>query len=101
MAIEFQEITLITDDITRLRSFYETVFQMAGDGGDSHVVFALPSVSLVLWRSENIEETAPGAMEGTGTGRLMINFEVDDVDAYYERVKDLDVEWLLKPTTHA
>ena len=100
MAIEFREMTLITDDIKRLRAFYETVFDMQGDGGDSHVVFELPGGSLVLWRSENMEETAPGAMADTGTGCLMMNFEVDDVDGYYERIKDLDVEWLLKPTTH-
>ena len=71
MPVEFKELTLITDDIMRLCSFYETVFQMDGDGGDSHVVFALPGGSLVLWRSENMEETAHGAMKGSGTGRLM------------------------------
>jgi len=101
MAIEFKEMTLITDNIVRLRAFYEVVFAMEGDGGDSHVGFELPGGSLVLWRSENMEETAPGAMAGTGSGRVMMNFEVDDVDAYFDRVKDLDVEWLLRPTTHA
>lgn len=101
MAIEFKELTLITDDIARLRVFYETVFDVEGDGGDSHVVFELPGGSLVLWRSENMEEAVPGAMADSGTGRLMMNFEVDDVDAYFDRVKDLDVMWLLRPTTHA
>lgn len=28
MAIEFKEMTLLTDDVLRLRAFYETVFQL-------------------------------------------------------------------------
>jgi hypothetical protein len=47
MAIMFKELTLLTDDISRLRVFYETVFQMEGDGGDSHIKTGS------IWRLKN------------------------------------------------
>jgi catechol 2,3-dioxygenase-like lactoylglutathione lyase family enzyme len=39
-------------------------------------------------------------MQGAGTGNFTIGFEVEDVDAAYERVKALKAEFVKLPVTH-
>jgi uncharacterized glyoxalase superfamily protein PhnB len=43
---------------------------------------------------------APRSMQGAGYGSFTTMFEVKDVDAEYERIKALNVEFVMLPTTH-
>ena len=43
---------------------------------------------------------APRSTQGAGYGSFTIGFNVQNVDAEYERLKSLDVEFVMLPTTH-
>jgi uncharacterized glyoxalase superfamily protein PhnB len=47
-----------------------------------------------------MESMAPLSMQGAGHGSFTTMFEAKDVDAEYERLKALDVEFVMPPTTH-
>jgi predicted enzyme related to lactoylglutathione lyase len=47
-----------------------------------------------------MEQMAPGSMEGAGAGNVTLAFEVQDVDAEYERLKSLAVEIVKPPASY-
>ena len=54
---------------------------------------------LYLFAEQAMEQMAPGSMEAAGHGGFTLEFEVDDVDAEYERLKQKDVPIVKPPTT--
>jgi len=100
MALQLNGITLLTHDPAKMRAFYERVLNQKGDGSNTHVVFELNGGTLVLWRAQNLEDMVPNAMQDTGSGSTIVSFQVSNVDAEYDRIKDLSLTWLQHPTTH-
>jgi catechol 2,3-dioxygenase-like lactoylglutathione lyase family enzyme len=47
-----------------------------------------------------MEEMAPRSMQGAGSGSVVLEFEVADVDAEYERLKALGIAFVKPPQTH-
>lgn len=56
--------------------------------------------ALAIFSVEEMEKLAPLCMRGAGYGSFSIAFVVKNVDAEYERLKKLDVEFVKPPTTH-
>lgn len=46
-----------------------------------------------------MEHMAPGSMQNSGCGRYTLEFEVEDLDKEYERLKAIDVVFVKLPTT--
>ena len=57
-------------------------------------------MSLAIFTRQGMEEMAPGSMQGAGYGSFTIGFEVEDVDAQYERLKALGVTFVKLPATY-
>ena len=53
-----------------------------------------------IFSVEGMERMAENSMEGAGNGSFTIAFRVRDVDTEYERLKELNVEFVKLPTTH-
>lgn len=47
-----------------------------------------------------MESMAPLSMQGAGYGSVIVGFEVRAVDAEFETLKRLDVEFVKPPATH-
>ena len=99
--MRFSGICLASANVRRLRAFYIQVLQVEPSGDeDWWVDFGdLPGASFSIYNEEGYEEMAPGSMEGTGTGRCTIEFEVEDVDKEYERLQQMGAEIVKPPTT--
>lgn len=93
------EITLLAKDVSRLRHFYQTLFQIDIDDSNIHIVIPLEGVNLIIWAASEMENMVPGSMAHAGTGNTTLNVQVENVDAHYERLKTLDITWLKQPTT--
>jgi predicted enzyme related to lactoylglutathione lyase/predicted SnoaL-like aldol condensation-catalyzing enzyme len=91
-------VCLITPDVPRLYDFYRQVLQMEPGGDDSFAGFETQRASLSLYHLEGMLQMAPGSMQGTQHS-FTLEFEVDDVDAEYRRLLDLNVEIVKPPTT--
>jgi catechol 2,3-dioxygenase-like lactoylglutathione lyase family enzyme len=91
---------IITDDVQRLRDFYRTVLGIeAKEFTEHYVEFPIEHVTLSLYSLMEHEKLAPGSAMAASNKSIMLEFEVDDVDTQYDRLKDIAVEWVMSPTT--
>lgn len=98
--MRFSGICLITNNVPVLADFYHRVLGVRAEGDDVHVELNTEGGGIAIFSAEEMEKIAPGSMQGAGNGSFTIGFEVKDVDAEYERLKLLGVEFVLLPTTH-
>jgi len=56
---------------------------------------------LSIFSSERTEKMASGCLKGAGYGSYTIEFEVEDVDQEFERLKAMNVEIVKPPTTQS
>jgi catechol 2,3-dioxygenase-like lactoylglutathione lyase family enzyme len=96
---KFKGICLITPDLRRLSKFYQTVLEVVPQGDELFTSLPVPGAELSIFSAPGMETMAPGSMDGAGTGSYSIEFEVDDVDQEYERLKTLNVPVIKPPTT--
>lgn len=98
--MKFAGICLITRSVPALAHFYTQVLGVKVEGDDEHVELQTEEASIAIFSVNGMERMAPHSMQGTGSGTITLGFEVDDVDAEYERLKAFGVEWVMLPTTH-
>lgn len=98
--MEFAGICLITKNVPALAEFYTKVLNIKAEGNDTHVELKTKGAALAIFSVEGMERMAPLSMRGAGYGSVSIGFRVEDVDAEYERLKKLKVEFVKLPTTH-
>ena len=92
-------ISLVTRDVVRLRAFYQDVLQADAEGNEIHSIVHLDAFSFAIYNPALHEQSTIPASDSDG-GSVVIEFQVDDVDAEYRRLQDLDVEIIAPPTTH-
>jgi catechol 2,3-dioxygenase-like lactoylglutathione lyase family enzyme len=99
--MKFTGICLLTERLPVLVQFYATILGCQAEGDDTHAEFEIGGVSLAIFTRQGMQAMAPGSMEGAGQGdSFTIGIEVDDVDAQYERLKGLGVNFVKLPATY-
>jgi len=98
--MRFAGICLITKNVSNLAAFYKKVLAVTADGDDSHVELHTDGAGMTIFSVEGMESLAPKSMQGAGNGSFTIGFEVEDVDAEYDRLKAFAVDFVKLPTTH-
>jgi catechol 2,3-dioxygenase-like lactoylglutathione lyase family enzyme len=91
----------VTADVKRARLFYEEVLRTSFKGDDTFAWLQDARGSFSIFSLKGMEEMAPGSMKGAGYGSYTIEFEVDDVDREFERLKVAGVEFVKEPTTQS
>jgi catechol 2,3-dioxygenase-like lactoylglutathione lyase family enzyme len=92
-------VCLITPDVPGLRAFYQSVLDVAAEGDDVFATFSTSGAALTLFSAHGLEAMVPGLTAGSGAGSSFLEFEVEDVDKDYERLKALNVTVVKPPTT--
>ena len=92
---------IITENIKALTDFYEKVLQIKPEtyGDGDYVEFPTEAGILSLFSFKAHEELAPGSAKPGTNGCLELEFQVDDVDLEFARLKPMAVEWVKHPTT--
>ena len=98
--MELSGICLITNNVSKMAKFYSKVLGVEAEGNDIHTELKTEGASLAIFSTEGMEGMAPHSMGGAGFGSFTIGFKVKDVDAEYEKLKILGVEFVMLPTTH-
>ena len=99
--MHFTDICYITEDVLRLRAFYEAVFGITAEGDGIHSVISIDGLQFVFDHVDIVKENPPFCyVEALGANSIIVGFNVDDVDEEYNRLLALDVEMLNQPTTH-
>jgi len=95
--MKFTDVCLITDDVLRLRAFYEAVFGGKAEGDEIHSTLGADGLYFVFMA----QKTPAFYYEYTsGVSNTILSFNVDDADAEHQRLLSLDAQVLNKPVTH-
>jgi catechol 2,3-dioxygenase-like lactoylglutathione lyase family enzyme len=100
--VKFTHACLITQKMETLRDFYREVLQVEPKVyQDDYLEFPLQGAILSLYKQESLDRTVPGAMRAGHNKSVMLEFQVEDVDQEYARLKQapLNIDWVLAPTT--
>ena len=98
--MKFVGICLITKNVPALARFYTQVLGVQAEGDDRHVELQTEGAHISIFSVDGMEQMAPQSMRGAGYGGFTIGFQVDDVDAEYERLKCLEVELVKLPASY-
>jgi uncharacterized glyoxalase superfamily protein PhnB len=88
MPARFNGTCLITCDVPGLAAFYAEVLDSDVSGGDVFATVTVPGAVLSFFSAGGMEQMVPGCLEGAGSGNFTLEFEVDDVDACFDRLRD-------------
>jgi predicted enzyme related to lactoylglutathione lyase len=98
--MEFASIRIITDDLDRLVEFYEQVTGVSAERpAPVFAEFVLPSATLAIGHSQTVPLFGADSARAADNHTVIIEFQVDDVDADYKRLKPLIDDWVQEPTT--
>lgn len=101
MSIKFTDVCFITTDVLRLRAFYEAVFDGKAEGDEIHSGLMVGSVAFIFDHVDIAEENPTFRyIKVSDANNVIVGFNVDDVDAEYDRLLLLGAEMLNQPTTH-
>ncbi len=98
--MKFDGLCLLTTDVPRLVEFYSKVFAATAEGDDIHSVMRVGGLGLAIWHPEGLEQRVKDYPPDVRRNCYSLMFSVDDLDAEYERMKKLNVEFAELPTTH-
>jgi uncharacterized glyoxalase superfamily protein PhnB len=91
---------LVTDDVEGLAAFYARLVAAEVPLNEYYVEIQTGLVSIGFSKRRFTEYSEDDATpQHSQPGTLVLDFEVTDVDAQYERVAALGVEWVMTPTT--
>jgi uncharacterized glyoxalase superfamily protein PhnB len=101
--VELVQSRIVTDDVEKIAGFYAELFGKSVTLNEYYVEVPTQAMSVGFSKCRFTEEQTPGitctSTLGARRGEIILDFVVDDVDAEYERISRLGVEWVLPPTT--
>ena len=97
--MRFHGTCIVTKDVDRLREFYEKVLQTSSRREGDFVELSTDGAALTLYSVDGMNKLAPGLMANRERGTFTIEFQVNDVDREYDRLRSLNVDIVKKPTT--
>ena len=86
---------IITDDVAGMAAFYAALLGTPVALNDYYVEVPAGDVSMGFAK-RRFTEYGP-AIRMTDRDRIILDFRVDDVDAEFERIDALGVEWVMPP----
>jgi uncharacterized glyoxalase superfamily protein PhnB len=93
-------VTIVTTNLESMRTFYQAVLQIEPQiYRGNYVEFTLEAGTLALWCQSECAEYGLDLARGAANDRVLIEFEVADVEREYARLKVLQVEWVRELTT--
>ena len=93
-------VTIVTANLERMHTFYQEVLRIEPQVyRGNYVEFTMDAGTLALWRESESEAFVTVPMRGAANHSVLIEFEVEDVDGEYTRLKGLQMEWVQELTT--
>ena len=96
----FASVRVITDDVERLTRFYEAAIGRAATRyTEDFAELVTPSCTLAIGSTRTMALFGAGAARPAANHSAILEFQVDDVDAEYDRLRDLVRDVVQAPTT--
>lgn len=95
----FTGICLITDDVASLAGFYAALLDRPVTGDARFAMVSALGATLSIFSVDGMEQMAPRSMVDAGRGAVTIEWEVDDVDSWFLRLRAAGTAIVKPPTT--
>ena len=93
-------VRIITGNITGLVAFYEKVTALPAQWATADFAeIAIGSFTLAIGSTRTLQFFGEGVAQAASNRSVIIEFLVEQVDGYYERIKEIAVDIVQKPTT--
>lgn len=101
--MKLASVRIVASDVPALTEFYRTITGADlvipfGDGSD-YTELHTDSGIVAIVSVAGMEGNAPGAQSPAANRSVILEFEVDDVDAERKRLDSVVTEWVLEPTS--
>ncbi len=97
--MELIGVCLITNDVPALRNFYKKVLEVESEGDDVYTVLKTKGTILSIFSRQAMKNLSTQfSLRETGHNNFVMAFRVTDLDAEYERIKNLNPDSLKPPT---
>ena len=93
------KVRIITNDVPRLRKFYQEVLGLSPIGDDRYSEFPAPGLTLAIASQQRMNMIAVGEIEPTSNRSAIFDFEVEDIDQERTRLQRTIAKFVLEPTT--
>jgi uncharacterized glyoxalase superfamily protein PhnB len=100
--MELVQSRIVTNDVARLAAFYARLTRAEVVLNDYYVEVPTGAMSVGFSRrrfTEYREDQAARPGRPQHRAEIILDFQADDVDAEYQRIAGLGVEWVAPPTT--
>lgn len=98
--MKLASIRIITDDLDGMVAFYETVTGITADRpAPPFAELISPSGTLAIGHSQTVAMFSEGAARPADNHSVIIEWQVDDVDAEFARLHESVKDWVQTPTT--
>lgn len=98
--MKLASIRIITDDLDGMVAFYETVTGIAADRpAPPFAELVSPSATLAIGHSQTVALFGDGAAHPAENHSVIMEWQVDDVDAEFARLDEWVEDWVQTPTT--
>jgi catechol 2,3-dioxygenase-like lactoylglutathione lyase family enzyme len=82
--------TVVTSRVEAMRAFYSGLLERSPEAHrDNFFLFSASGADIALWRRSEFEAYYGGMLGEEGGGAVLIELEVEDVAAEYERLRSL------------
>jgi uncharacterized glyoxalase superfamily protein PhnB len=99
--VNLKQSRLVTEDVQRLTRFYEHITGAKAEVLSSgYVEFQRsPCAGLAITAASTTRAYGDGVLAPSANRSLVLDFEVEDLDAHYARLKEIVSDWVFAPTT--
>ena len=99
--MKLAQVRLVTHDVPRMTRFYEAVTGMTPEGNERYVEFYGPGPALAISSQPMLDLRYRGATVPGINRALILDFEVANVDAERERLREIVRDFVQEPTTQS
>jgi catechol 2,3-dioxygenase-like lactoylglutathione lyase family enzyme len=101
-AMKVTHVCLITPQFAKMQEFYRRLLHLEPKQFQvDYVEFQIPGAIISLYEEASFAQIAPANVPKPGTGGMMLELQVADVDQEYQRLHSigLKIDFILPPTT--
>ena len=100
--MKLKQTRLVTEDVPRLTRFYEAVTGASrAPGGPTYVEFQTPCAGLAIVSSGVRDAYGLDTVAAAANRSAILDFEVEDVDREYNRLRGIVSDWVLPPANQS
>jgi catechol 2,3-dioxygenase-like lactoylglutathione lyase family enzyme len=91
-------VHIVTRDVPRLARFYEAILGAVAAGSEEYAELRSPCATVAICSQRAVDICALGAVAPAQNRTVILDFEVDDVDAVHARLAGVIDAFVLEPT---